>query len=96
MRDKHVGKLKNLSYAQTVEAAEVEEHSPSLIMKTDKENGVLKSTVEESGGESVRHNLRNTTHASLPQVPFKGASGRRKTQSLFFRMVACLKIIVAH
>jgi hypothetical protein len=71
MRDKYVGEFKDLSHAETAEAAEVEEHSPFLIVKADEENGVLERTVDETGRESVRHNLWSTTPASLPQAPFE-------------------------
>ena len=74
MRDKHVGELKDLPHAEAVEAAEVEEHSPSLVVKADEENRVLEHTVDETRRESVRHNLSSTTPASRPQAPLNGAS----------------------
>jgi hypothetical protein len=70
MRDKHVGELEDFSHAETVEAPEVEEHSPPLVVKADEKNGILERSIDETGRESVRHNLWSTTPASPPQVPF--------------------------
>ncbi len=67
MRDKHVGELKDLFYAETVDAAEIEEHSPPFIVKADEKDRILERTIDEASRESIGHSLWSTTPGSLPQ-----------------------------
>jgi hypothetical protein len=55
MGDEHVGQLEDLSHAQRINATEVEEHSPSLIVKPDEENRIFKHTVDETRREPIGH-----------------------------------------
>jgi hypothetical protein len=80
--DEHVGELKDLSHAQRINATEVEEHSPPLIVKPDEEDRIFKYTVDETGREPIGHNLRSTTPASPPQGLFNMEIRRQSPREL--------------